>query len=60
MKKVIIVGGGFAGLRSAKKLGRCQDVQLAMIDRRKAVARIGSLHFSGILACRSEEYHGPP
>ena len=34
MKKVVIVGGGFAGLNAAKKLGRCCGVEVTLIDRR--------------------------
>ncbi len=34
MKKVVIVGGGFAGLNAAKKLGRCRGVEVTLIDRR--------------------------
>jgi NADH dehydrogenase len=33
-KKVIIVGGGFAGLNAAKALGRISDVNVTLIDRR--------------------------
>lgn len=31
--KVVIVGGGFAGLNAAKKLGNCKDIQVTLIDR---------------------------
>lgn len=34
LKKVVIVGGGFAGLNAAKKLGRCKRVEVVLIDRR--------------------------
>ena len=33
-KKVVIVGGGFAGLSAAKSLGRRPDVEVTLIDRR--------------------------
>ncbi len=33
-KKVVIVGGGFAGLNAAKSLGRSRDVEVTVIDRR--------------------------
>ena len=33
-KKIVIVGGGFAGLNAAKKLGRSKDVEVTLIDRR--------------------------
>lgn len=33
-KKVVIVGGGFAGLNAAKTLGRSTDVEVTLIDRR--------------------------
>ena len=33
-KKVVIVGGGFAGLNAAKTLGRSSDVEVTLIDRR--------------------------
>lgn len=32
--KVVIVGGGFAGLAAAKALGRNRDVELTLVDRR--------------------------
>ncbi len=34
MKRVIIVGGGFAGLNAAKKLCRNPEIELTIIDRR--------------------------
>ncbi len=34
MKKVIIVGGGFAGLNAAKKLGNVKGIDVTLIDRR--------------------------
>ncbi|MDX2471394.1 MAG: NAD(P)/FAD-dependent oxidoreductase [SAR324 cluster bacterium] len=34
MKKIIIVGGGFAGLNAAKKLAGKKDVDLTIIDKR--------------------------
>ena len=34
MKRVVIVGGGFAGLNAAKVLGGQQDVDVLIIDRR--------------------------
>ena len=34
MKKVLIIGGGFAGLNAAKKLGGCIDFEVTLIDRR--------------------------
>lgn len=34
MKKVIIVGGGFAGLNAAKILGHEKDLQVTLIDKR--------------------------
>ena len=33
-KKVVIVGGGFAGLNAAKKLGRLDQVSVTLIDRK--------------------------
>ena len=33
-KRVVIVGGGFAGLNAAKKLSRSHDVSVTLIDRR--------------------------
>ena len=33
-KKVVVVGGGFAGLSAAKSLGRQPDVEVTLIDRR--------------------------
>ena len=33
-KKVVIVGGGFAGLNAAKKLGRLREVSVTLIDRK--------------------------
>ena len=32
--QVVIVGGGFAGLNAAKKLGNVKDIQVTLIDRR--------------------------
>ena len=32
--KVVIVGGGFAGLNAAKSLGNVQDVEITLLDRR--------------------------
>ncbi len=34
MKKIIIVGGGFAGLNAAKILGNKKKVEVTLIDRR--------------------------
>ena len=34
MKKIVIVGGGFAGLNAAKKFGNKKDYQVTLIDRR--------------------------
>ena len=34
MKKVVIVGGGFAGLNAAKSLGGKRDIEVTLIDRR--------------------------
>jgi NADH dehydrogenase len=34
MKRVIIVGGGFAGLNAARELGNVRDVEVLVIDRR--------------------------
>ena len=33
-KKVIIVGGGFAGIKAARELGNKRDVEVILIDRR--------------------------
>jgi NADH:ubiquinone reductase (H+-translocating) len=33
-KQVIIVGGGFAGLNAARRLGRASDVEVTLLDRR--------------------------
>ena len=33
-EKVLIIGGGFAGLNAARKLGNHPDVQITLIDRR--------------------------
>ena len=33
MKKIVIVGGGFAGLNAAKGLGNIRDVAVTLIDR---------------------------
>ncbi len=33
MKHVVIVGGGFAGLNAAKKLGGMKDVRVTLVDR---------------------------
>jgi len=34
MKKVIIVGGGFAGISAAKKLGNQPEIEVTLIDKR--------------------------
>lgn len=34
MKKVVIVGGGFAGLNAARVLGHKKDIEIVLIDRR--------------------------
>ena len=34
MKRILIVGGGFAGLNAAKCLGNVKDVEVTLIDRR--------------------------
>ena len=34
MKKVIIVGAGFAGINAAKILGNNKDISLTIIDKR--------------------------
>ena len=34
MKKVVILGGGFAGLSAARKLGQKKDFEVTLIDRR--------------------------
>jgi NADH dehydrogenase len=34
MKRVLIVGAGFAGLNAAKKLGKSQRVEVTVVDRR--------------------------
>ena len=34
MKKVVIIGGGFAGLNAAKKLGNKANIEVTLIDRR--------------------------
>ena len=34
MKKVVIVGGGFAGLNTAKSLGNQKDISVTLIDRK--------------------------
>src|SRR5262249_44561405 len=33
-KRVVIVGGGFAGLNAAKELGRVRNLDVRLIDRR--------------------------
>lgn len=33
-KRVVIIGGGFAGINAAKTLGRQQDLEVILIDRR--------------------------
>lgn len=33
-KKVVIVGGGFAGLAVAKTIGNCKDFDITLVDRR--------------------------
>ena len=33
MKQVVIVGGGFAGLNAAKKLGGLRDIRVTLVDR---------------------------
>lgn len=33
MRHVVIIGGGFAGLKAAKELGRSKDVKVTLIDR---------------------------
>lgn len=33
-KRVVIVGGGFAGINAAKVLGRSSDIEIILIDRR--------------------------
>lgn len=33
-KKVVIVGGGFAGLNAARRLGRAPEVEVTVLDRR--------------------------
>lgn len=33
MKKVVILGGGFAGLNAARKLGGVRDIEVTVIDR---------------------------
>ena len=34
MKKVLIVGGGFAGLNAAKGLGNIRDIEVTLVDRK--------------------------
>ncbi len=34
MKRIAIVGGGFAGLNAAKRLGRTAGVEVELVDRR--------------------------
>jgi NADH dehydrogenase len=34
LKRIVIAGGGFAGLNAAKKLGRVSDVKVELVDRR--------------------------
>lgn len=34
MKKVVIIGGGFAGLNAAKRLGNRKGIEVTLIDRR--------------------------
>ena len=34
MKKIVIVGGGFAGLNTAKRLSKLKNVEITLIDRR--------------------------
>jgi NADH dehydrogenase len=34
MKKIIIAGGGFAGLNAARKLGKNRELEITLIDRR--------------------------
>jgi len=34
MKKVLIIGGGFAGLNAAKKLGKSSELEIILLDRR--------------------------
>lgn len=33
-RKVVIVGGGFAGIEAAKRLGKCDSVDVTIIDKR--------------------------